>query len=227
VQRVREDHASNLEEALRLYERVASFRTREVSPFDWAVTRNDVGTALAQNPDAADPARLNQAALAYRDALSALHPGGPATSIITVGWNLGQLGTQRRRWTDAVDGYQIALDAADARYRESLLLEARYDELTDMAGLRSELAAALVRQAGEAADGDGLLRRAVAVLENGRMQIQGELMGQHREQARLARLRAEHPDIYEDYLAKAERLREHENEQWREFQQIPSGQYRS
>ena len=33
-----------------------------------------------------------------------------------------------------------------------MLLEARYDELTDMAGLRAELAAALARQARDAAD---------------------------------------------------------------------------
>lgn len=153
---------------------------------------------------------------------------------------LGQLGTRTRRWKDAADGYQIALDAADARHRESLLLEARYDELTDMTGLRAELATALVRQArdtansatsgspagrtGEITDADRLLRRAVTVVENGRMQMLGELTEPHRERARLTRLRAEHPDIYGDYLTKAERLREQENEQWREFQQFQSGQ---
>jgi len=221
AQRVRADHAANIEQARRLYQQVASFRTRAVAPFDWAQTRNDVGTVLAQNPDPADPTRLDQAALAYRDALAALHPGGPAAPIITVGWNLGQLGAQTRRWNDAVDGYQVALAAADARYRESLLLEARYDELTEMTGLRAELAVALARQAGEAmTDADRLLRRAVTVVEDGRMQMLRELTEHHPGHAQLARLRIERPGIYQDYLAKAERLRDLENEQWREFQQV-------
>jgi tetratricopeptide (TPR) repeat protein len=226
AQRVCGDQSSNVAQALRLYEHVASFRTREVSPFDWAQTRNDIGTVLAQNPDPADPSRLDRAALAYRDALEVLHPGGPAASVITVGWNLGQVGTRTRRWEDAVDGYQAALDAADARYRDSLLLEARYDELTDMTGLRSELAAALAMEAqyagrtGESTDADRLLRRAVTIIDCGRMQMLGELTEHYRERERLDRLRARHPDIYQDYLTKAERLREQENEQWREFQQL-------
>jgi hypothetical protein len=241
AQHVRGDHASNVAQAMRLYEQVASFRTRAVSPFDWAQTRNDAGTVLAQNPDPADPSRLDRAALAYHDALDVLYPGGPAASVITVGWNLGQLGTQTRRPEVAVEGYQIALTATDDRYRESLLLEARYDELMEMTGLRTELAVALARQAqdtvsraasgppdagraGDITDADQLLQRAVTVVENGRMQLLGELTEHHRERDRLARLRVEHPDIYQDYLTKAERLREHENEQWREFRQFQSGQ---
>jgi hypothetical protein len=116
-----------------------------------------------------------------------------------------------------------------------LLLEARYDELTDMTGLRAELAAALCQQArdsadliepvshdegrrGEVTDSYILLRRAVTVIENGRMQMLGDLM--ERDRFQLTRLRAEYPDLYENYLVKAEQLRERQSQQWQEFQQL-------
>jgi tetratricopeptide (TPR) repeat protein len=230
AQRVRSDRDGNVEHALRLYEQVNSFRTREASPLDWAQTRNNIGTVLAQKLDPADtaaPELWEQAAAAFRDALAVLLVGGPTASVVTVGRNLGQLGATTHRWDDAVDGYQAALDAANARYRESLLLEARYDELTDMAGLPAELAAALGSAAAdgssEAADADELLRRAVTVVENGRMQMLGELT--ERDRSLLVKLQDEHPDLYQSYLTRSERLREYENNQWREFQQLqPSGQ---
>jgi tetratricopeptide (TPR) repeat protein len=223
AQRDRGDRAGNVTHALRLYEQVGSFRTREVSPLDWAQTRSNIGTVLAQNLNTAGAAASElQAAAAYRDALSVLQAGGPTASVVTVGRNIGQLGVMRGRWEDAADGYQAALDAADARYRESLLLEARYDELTDITGLRAELAAALgaaaAGRSSEAADADKLLRRAVTVVENGRMQMLRELT--ERDRTLLARLRDEHNDLYQSYLTKAERLREYENKQWREFQQL-------
>lgn len=235
AQRLNGNQPDNLARALQLYEQVASFRTREVSPFEWAETRINVGTALVANLDPADPVLWDQASLAYREAIGVLNPGGPTASVVTLGWNLGQLGAQTGHWPDAAEGYQIALDAANARYRESLLLEARYDELTDMAGLRAELAAALCQQArdsadlieygspdesrmGEVVDSSALLKRAVTVIENGRMQMLGDLL--ERDRSQLTRLRVEHPDLYESYLGKAEQLREYQSQQWQEFQQL-------
>jgi tetratricopeptide (TPR) repeat protein len=224
AQRVRGDQPGNVAHALRLYERVSSFRTREDSPLDWAQTRSNMGTVLAQNLSTTDTAEpeLRKAAAAYRDALSVLRAGGPTASIVTVGRNLGQLGAMTQHWEDAAGGYQAALDAANARYRESLLLEAQYDELTDMTGLRAELAAALgsaaADRSGETADAEELLRRAVTVVENGRMQMLGELT--ERDRTLLTRLRDEHADLYQSYLMNTERLREYENKQWREFQQL-------
>jgi tetratricopeptide (TPR) repeat protein len=232
AQRVHGDRAGNLARALQLYEQVTSFRTREVSPFEWAETRINAGTALIDNLDLADPALWHQASLAYRDAIGILHPGGPTASVITAGRNLGRLGALTRHWPDATEGYQIALAAANARYRESLQLEARYDELTDMTGLRAELAAALCLQSQDAVDltesgspiqgrlggvanANALLKRAVTVIEDGRMQMLGDLM--ERDRAQLTRLRAEHPDLYESYLVKAEELREYQSQQWQEF----------
>jgi hypothetical protein len=91
-----------------------------------------------------------------------------------------------------------------------------------MTGLRAELAAALgsaaADRSGETADAEELLRRAVTVVENGRMQMLGELT--ERDRTLLARLRDEHADLYQSYLTNAERLREYEHKQWREFQQL-------
>ena len=109
--------------------------------------------------------------------------------------------------------------AADARYRESLQLEARFDELTDIAGLAAELACALARQARideGSPDARALLRRAVAAMENGRMRLLGDLM--ERDAAGLDRLREQRPELHADYLATAQRLHEHEAAQWAGFQ---------
>ena len=167
AQRPRGDRAGNIARSLELYERLSAFRTREMSPLEWAEARSNMASVLASSvlpggclPAPAPPARvswspgqpgaetrLDEAAEAFREALSVLTESGPAASVITAGLNLGYLGTLARRWRDAVDGYQAALDALGVRYRESLQPEARYDELTDVAGLPAELAAALASQA--------------------------------------------------------------------------------
>jgi hypothetical protein len=224
AQRERGDPGANIARALELYEEVTAFRTREVAPLDWAETRSNVGTVLARNPDPAEPERWLRAAQAYRDALAVLREDGRATAIITVAHNLGLLGVLRQDWPDAAEGYQAAVDATEALYRGSLLVEARYDELTEMTGLRAELAIALTRQPGDltvdqggaAPQGEALLRRAVTVIDDGRVRMLGDLMERDRDQ--LSRLAARRPDLYQAYVAAAERLRGYETEQWRHFQ---------
>ena len=63
---------------------------------------------------------MDEAADAFRQALSVLSDAGPTESVITTGVNLGYLGTSAKRWRDAADGYQAALDASDARYQRNL-----------------------------------------------------------------------------------------------------------
>lgn len=232
AQRPRGDRAANIARSLELYERIAAFRTLEMSPLEWAEARSNAASVLAGSvlpgwvltapvlsevvvldPDDA-ASRLDQAAVGFREALSVLTSAGPTTSMLTAGVNLGYLGTLARRWRDAADGYQAALDASNAWYRESLELEARYDELSEVAGLEAELAAALVNQARSTPDA-ALLRRAVATIENGRMRMIGELM--ERDEAALERLREERPSLYEAYRGAAERLRSRDAAQWAEF----------
>lgn len=237
AQRPRGDRAGNIARSLELYERVSGFRTREMSPLEWAEARSNVASVLAGSvlpgwvltaPAHAElddlgerdaVTRLDEAAEAFRGALSALREGGSTTSVITAGLNLGYLGTLARRWHDAADGYQAALDASSASYRESLQLEARYDELTDVAGVETELAAALANLARDATDADAaeaLLRRAAATIENGRMRLIGELM--ERDVAALDELRTARLELYEAYQVASERLRGQEAAQWTDFQ---------
>jgi tetratricopeptide (TPR) repeat protein len=236
AQRPRGDRAGNIARSLKLYEQVSSFRTREMSPLEWAEARSNAATVLAGSvlpgwdltaPTQTEPGdprgpgaetRLAEAAQAFREALSVLADNGPTASVITAGRNLGYLGRLAGDWRDAADGYQAALDAADARYRESLQLVARYDELTGMTGLPTELAAALVSQAREAeADAAGtLLRRAVATIENGRMRLIGDLM--ERDQAALDELRRARPVLYKSYRTASARLHELDAAQWAEFE---------
>ena len=237
AQRPRGDRAGNIARSLELYERVSGFRTREMSPLEWAEARSNVASVLAGSvlpgwvltaPAHAElddlggrdaETRLDEAAEAFREALSVLREGGPTASVITAGLNLGYLGTLARRWHDAADGYQAALDASSASYRESLQLEARYDELTDVAGVETELAAALVNLARDATDADAagaLLRRAAATIENGRMRLIGELM--ERDVAALDELRTARPELYEAYRVASERLRGQDAAQWADFQ---------
>jgi len=114
---------------------------------------------------------------------------------------------------------RTGLDASNASYRESVQLEARYDELTDVAGMETELAAALVNLARDTTDADAaeaLLRRAAATIENGRMRLIGELM--ERDAAALDELRTARLELYEAYQVASERLRGHDAAQWADFQ---------
>ncbi len=213
AQRERGDQAANVARAFDLYEEVTTFRIREVAPLEWAETRGNIGSVLARHPDPAEPDRWPRAARAYADALAGLRADGRAASVITVGRNLGLLGVLRQDWPDAVEGYQAALDAAEILYRGSLLLDARYDELSEMAGLRAELAIALMRlagrHAGQVADGAPeavpLLRRAVTVIDDGRVRLLSDLMERDRE--RLRQLEAARPGLYRAYVEASERLR--------------------
>jgi hypothetical protein len=174
---------------------------------------------LGDPGESADGSRLGQAAQAFREALSVLTEHGPTASVITAGRNLGYLGKMTGRWQDAADGYQSALDASDARYRESLQLEARYDELTEVTDLPIELAAALAshaRNAESAQAAEPLLQRAVAAIENGRMRLIGDLM--KRDQAALEELRTTRPALHEAYRAAAARVRELDTAQWAQFE---------
>jgi hypothetical protein len=129
------------------------------------------------------------------------------------------------------------VNATEALYRSSLLLEGRYDELTEMTGLRAELAIALTRlardptdnQAGAAPQGAepqgaepqapaALFRRAVTVIDDGRVRMLSDLMERDRDQ--LSHLEARRSDLYRAYLAAAERLRGYEAEQWQVFQRL-------
>ena len=132
AQRLRGDRAANADRSLQLYEKVSAFRTRERAPVEWAETRCNIAAVLA---DHTDPPRRDQATAAFREALEVLRESGPTTSVLMAARNLGYLGVLEGRWEDAVDGYGTALDAADARYRQSVRLEARFDELTDTTGL--------------------------------------------------------------------------------------------
>ncbi len=220
AQRLRGDRAANADRSLELYEKVSAFRTRERAPVEWAETRCNIAAVLA---DHTDPPRRDQATAAFREALEVLRESGPTTSVLMAARNLGYLGVLEGRWEDAVDGYGTALDAADARYRQSVRLEARFDELTDTTGLSAELAAALASQARAAVDGGPqgsgareLERRAVATLESGRMRLLGDLM--EGDAIRLGQLAVVRPELYADYLASAERLRELQAAQWAAFQ---------
>ena len=66
------------------------------------------------------------------------------------------------------------------------------------------------------ADAQELRRRAVAALEDGRMRLLGDLM--EGDTAGLGRLSGARPDLYADYLGRAERLRELQAAQWAAFQ---------
>lgn len=230
--RIRGQRVTNLEEAVECLEGAAATLSGSAgSMTSYAAVLSELGSAylLRRRGSAADNAEAAWRHLGEARALMERLGMPPRTraavlnGLGTVGRNLGRLGVLGGDWHAAADGYQAALDAADARYRESLLLEARYDELTDMTGLRAELAVALARQVRGPAiavspDADALLRRAVTVVENGRMQMVGDLM--ERDRARLDRLQAEHLDLYQSYFSKAERLREYESKQWQEFQQL-------
>lgn len=108
------DPRRNLEEAVRLYQSALEVRTRDAYPADWAETQNNLGTAHAALGQRA------KAVACYHLARQVRTPAEAPAGARQTATNYGVLFFQDRRWKEAADQFDAAIEAAEALYTASL-----------------------------------------------------------------------------------------------------------
>jgi tetratricopeptide (TPR) repeat protein len=148
-----------------LHKAVFAFRqaltviTRERVPLDWAMTQNNLGTALAVLGERGDDAALNAAVTAYREALTVL-----TRERVPLDWAMTQnnLGTALAVLGERGD--DAALREAVTAYREALEVRTRERVPLQWAMTQANLANALAGQAERSGD-CSLIAEAISALD--------------------------------------------------------------
>jgi tetratricopeptide (TPR) repeat protein len=153
--RIQGDRADNLKRALELYLNVLTVTKREASPQEWATTQNNLGIALQGLGELeSGTARLEEAVVAYRSALTELTREQAARTQSNLGKALSTLG-ERESGT-------APLEEAVAVYRSALTVLTREQAPLDWATTQLNLGKAL-ETLGERESGTARLEEAVAV----------------------------------------------------------------
>jgi CHAT domain-containing protein/tetratricopeptide (TPR) repeat protein len=175
------------------------------SPLEQAMTRHNLGAAYAERARDGHDDDLRKAISHLEAALEAFASAGLPLYQRGTGQELGdayaRLGD---RWNEALAAYESALAAADALYVTSLSRSARQAELAE--------APALHLNAAYAAAKAGQLERAAVIAERGRARSLGDALA--RDQAELGQIRQQSPDLADDFVAAADRLRDLEAAEW-------------
>jgi CHAT domain-containing protein/uncharacterized protein YbgA (DUF1722 family) len=198
--RIRGDRAQNLEEAIVAYRQALEVRTREAMPVEWATTMMNLATAYYSRIRGDRAQNLEEAIAAYRQALEIFTPEGMPDDCRRTARQLGAMYAETGRWEAATGAYDLALQAAEILYGESVSPSGKAAELEATGTLFRSAAYALVRAARP-----GALHRAVEVAELGRARGLGETLT--RDRSDLSVIERDYPDIYERYRTAAEIVR--------------------
>jgi CHAT domain-containing protein/tetratricopeptide (TPR) repeat protein len=199
--RRRGDRAENQARAIVYYQQALElFDAQDL--FRQADTHNNLGvTYLERSAHAGD---LLQAILHLQRALDLYPPRSLPASVRRTARNLGHLYFEGRRWKEATNTYQRAIEASEQLYQTSLKRVSKQVELAETAELYQRAAYA------QACQKD--YTQAVTMLERGRARLLGEAL--ERDRTDLERLpQLGYADLYKEYLEAAEQV-----EQWEQVE---------
>ncbi len=175
------------------------------SPLEQAMTCHNLGAAYAERARDSHDDDLRLAINHLEAALEAFASIGLPAYQRGTGQALGdayaRLGDH---WNEALAAYESALAAADALYVTSLSRSARQAELSE--------APALHLNAAYAAAQAGQLEWAAVIAERARARSLGDALA--RDQAELGQIRQQSPDLADEFVAAAARLRDLEAAEW-------------
>jgi CHAT domain-containing protein/uncharacterized protein YbgA (DUF1722 family) len=198
--RIRGERGENLEQAIALYQQALAVITRDAMPVEWATTMMNLANAYSDRIRGDRAQNLEEAIAAYRQALEIFTPEGMPDDCRRTARQLGAMYAETGRWEAATGAYDLALQAAEILYGESVSPSGKAAELEATGTLFRSAAYALVRAARP-----GALRRAVEVAELGRARGLGETLT--RDRSDLSIIERDYPDIYERYRTAAEIVR--------------------
>jgi CHAT domain-containing protein len=121
-ERIHGDHVQNLKAAIKAYQAALQVRTQDELPQDWAHTQNNLGTAYG------DLEKMPEAFACFRSALEIHTSSAFPIECLRAGRNLGNTAFIARRWSEAMEGYALAIDAVETS-RTWAITDARRQEI--------------------------------------------------------------------------------------------------
>lgn len=192
------DPARNIEKAIAAYRRALTVMTRGAHPLDWALLQFNLGEAYERRALGAKEVNLRKATEAYKAALKIHDPWTLPFECRRTAFSLGELCLRTRHWRQAASAFRIALQAAEALYRSSLLASSREAELSAFPEISRHAAYALARV--------GRTGEALIVLERGRAREIGESLA--RDRVDIEAIGREDPSLYQRYLRAIRQLQQ-------------------
>lgn len=122
LDRIHGEHANNVEQAIYHWQQALEVYTRTAFPDMWARTQHNLGIAHATRINGERAENLEQAISHYQQALEVYTRTSFPASYRKTQLSLGKLFFDERRWTEALEAYQHAIDAGND------LLTAAYSE---------------------------------------------------------------------------------------------------
>ncbi|MBW4575784.1 MAG: tetratricopeptide repeat protein [Aphanothece sp. CMT-3BRIN-NPC111] len=113
IHRIRGDRAENIEQAIAGYQAALTVYTREYFPTDWAATQNNLATAYIDRIRGDRAENIEQAIACFRLALEIRTPITDPIKCLQSGRNLGDTAFKAGLWTEAIEGYEIAIAAVE------------------------------------------------------------------------------------------------------------------
>ncbi|NEO72410.1 CHAT domain-containing tetratricopeptide repeat protein [Moorena sp. SIO3H5] len=124
--RILGNRADNLELAIACSQSALQIYTREAFPEQWARTQSNLGTAYREL------GQIAKALTYYKNALEVFFPTAFPLDCLRVGRNLGDTAFAAGFWTEAIEGYDIAIEAVE-QSRTWASTEARREEILSAA----------------------------------------------------------------------------------------------
>ena len=124
--RIRGNRADNLEQAIACCQSALKVYTREAFPEQWARTQSNLATAYREL------SQIAKALTYYKNALEVFFPTAFPLDCLRVGRNLGDTAFAAGFWTEAIEGYDIAIEAVE-QSRTWASTEARREEILSAA----------------------------------------------------------------------------------------------
>jgi CHAT domain-containing protein/tetratricopeptide (TPR) repeat protein len=190
------DRAENVERAIEALNQTLYVRTPHNVPSEWAQTQLNLGHAYCLRLVGSREENTARAVKAYQQSLEVYRPDTMPHECRWAAYSLGNLLFDGRRWQEAVDAYQQALQATEILYQASLLRTSKQAELAQITDLYHRAAYA------SACAGD--LQDAVVILEQSRARGLRETLA--RDRTDLEQVKKHDPEAYQLYVQAAARL---------------------
>ena len=211
-ERIQGNREENLEKAISAYQQALAIWTQKAMPIDWAQATNNLAVAYAERIKGNLSDNVKQAIAAYRQALTVFKPELLPNDCQRTARSLANLYSDQQNWTQAAEIYQTALQGSEILYQSANLLDSKASVLSETADLPRRAAFAFSRY--------GNLSQAVETLDQSRARALSESLD--RDRADLVDLQQIQPDLYAQYTAITEQLRNLESQQ---REQVTSGDH--
>lgn len=118
------ESSENIQAEFTCYQAALQVYTREAFPHDWALIMNNLGSVYTQLN------KIDEALSYFRLALEIHTPIANPIECLRTGKNMGNAAFSAQRWTEAIEGYNLALKAIETS-RSWMSAEARRQEILE------------------------------------------------------------------------------------------------